>query len=68
MDSIPPQNRNEFEAHADRAREKARSLAAEGMADQAAAEGRSEDRDDRPGRLTILLDWIRSAFGANRGE
>jgi hypothetical protein len=69
VDSIPPQNRNEFEAQADRAREKAGQLAAEGLADQAAADRRSEvGANDRPGPLTALLDRIRSAFGGVRGD
>ena len=69
MDNIPPQNRNEFEAHADRAREKARQLAAEGLADQAAADRRSEaGGSGQPGPLMALFDRIRSAFGAIRGD
>lgn len=69
MEIIPPQNRNEFEAAADRAREKARSLAAEGMAEQAATDRRAEaGGGGQPGPLTALLDRIRTALGAIRGD
>ena len=67
MDSLPPQNRNEFEAAADRAREKARSLATEGMAEQAASDRRAEAGADGPGPLAALLDRIRTAIGSFRG-
>jgi hypothetical protein len=67
VDSLPPQNRNEFEAAADRAREKARSLAAEGIADQAASERRAEAGADDPGPITALLGRIRAAIGWIRG-
>lgn len=69
MDINPPQNRTEFEAAADRAREQARSLAAEGMADQAAADRRAEAGGiDRPGPITALVDRIRAALGSIRGD
>lgn len=68
MEILPPQNRNEFEAAADRAREKARSFAAEGIADQAATERQAEAGSNDPGPVTALLDRIRAAFGAIRGD
>ena len=68
MDSLPPQNRNEFEAAADRAREKARSLAAEGIADQAESERRAEagSNDRRP--VSAFVDRIRSGVSTILGR
>jgi hypothetical protein len=66
VDSIPPQNRNEFEAAADRAREKARSLTAEGLADQAATDRRSEA--DGRGVLFGFLDRLRAVLGGIRSD
>jgi hypothetical protein len=66
VDSIPPLNRNEFEAAADRAREKARSLTAESLADQAATDRRSEAGGR--GVLSGFLDRVRAVLGGTRGD
>jgi hypothetical protein len=68
MDALPPQNRNEFEAAADRAREKARSLAAEGIADQAESDRRAEAGLSDRGPLMAFVDRIRAALGVARGD
>lgn len=68
MDSLPPQNRNEFDAAADRAREKARSLVAEGIADQAESERRAEAGSNDRGPVLAFVDRIRSGLGTILGR
>ena len=61
-------NRTQFEANADRALEQARRLAAEGIADQAERDRRAASGSDRPGPLMALVERIRSALHAIRGD
>jgi hypothetical protein len=68
VDSLPPQNRNEFEAAADRAREKARSLVAEGIAEQAESERQADSSATRRGPVMTLVDRVRSAWSAAPGR
>jgi hypothetical protein len=68
VEIIPPQNRNEFEAAADRAREKARSLAAEGMADRAESDRRAEAAGSDRGPLMAVVDRIRSGLSTILGR
>jgi hypothetical protein len=65
--SLPPQNRKEFEAAADRAREKARSLVAEGIADQE-SERRAEAGSSDRGPVMALVDRIRSGLSTILGR
>lgn len=69
MDFQPqPGNQTQFETAADRAREQARMLAAEGIADQAERDRRAEAGSDRPGPLMAFIDRIRSALRSIRGD
>ena len=69
MDLQPqPGNQTQFESNADRAREHARSLAAEGIADQAQRDRRAESGTDGPGPLMAFVDRIRSALREIRGD
>ena len=63
-----PANRTQFEAAADRAREQARLLAAEGIADQAERDRRADAGTDRPGPLMGFIDRIRSVLRSIRGD
>ena len=68
MDSLPPQNRNEFEAAADRAREKGRSLTAQGIADQAESDRRAGAGLSDRGPLMAFVDRIRSGVSTILGR
>jgi hypothetical protein len=68
LESLPPQNRNEFDAAADRAREQARSLAAEGIADQAERDRRAESGSMDRGRVMGFVDRIRSGLSTILGR
>jgi hypothetical protein len=68
LESLPPQNRNEFDAAADRAREQARSLAAEGIADQAARDRRGESSGSDRGPVMAVVDRIRSGLSSILGR
>jgi len=67
-DLFPP-NRNEFEAEADRAREEARTLLADSVAAEEAADQQSEVTDDGrslQARVVAVVDRIRSILGGRR--
>ena len=69
MDLQPqPGNQTQFEANADRAREHAAYLVAATLADQAESDRRAAGRSGRPGPLTALMERIRSALRAIRGD
>jgi hypothetical protein len=68
MASLPPQNRTEFDAAADRAREEARSLAAEGIANQAERERRAASGSSDRGPVMTFVDRLRSAVSALLGR
>jgi hypothetical protein len=63
-----PGNQTQFESNADRAREHARVLAAEGIADQVERDRRADDGTDRPGPLMGFVDRIRSVLRSIRGD
>jgi hypothetical protein len=68
LDSFPtPGDRNQFEANADRAREDARTLVTESLAEEAASQRRAGvDAGSTNGPVGSFLDRIRASLGSIR--
>jgi hypothetical protein len=62
-----PGDRSQFEANADRARERAAEILATNLAEQAEQERRVEAGTDDRGPIAAFVDRIRAVRGAIRG-